>query len=161
MVSSDVSIPCVIGRTIYFPLSFIDSLSQAEFEAIISHELHRVIGYDGLTRTLLSLISTIFWWIPTTWRNRHQVEYHQESACDDAGSTWQITKHDLASAILKSSQWNCHNSPLLVQFAQNNTLKKRLFKIVEEPPTKRFQTTSLGPLTLFPFILMSGKFWIF
>jgi beta-lactamase regulating signal transducer with metallopeptidase domain len=96
---ADVASPCAtVGGHILLPARLVQRLSQAEFEAVIAHELEHLRWHDPLFKQLTVLIRAAFWWVPTGWWMR-KLYQDQERACDGCISRYEIAPTALASAI--------------------------------------------------------------
>lgn len=82
LISKETQVPFAgFGNRIVIPAHLLKILSQAEYEAIISHELEHIIWKDGITRAFCQIIASIFWWIPIkNWLLG--LVHEQELACD-------------------------------------------------------------------------------
>lgn len=167
--SPNITIPCAFGifhARICFPTQLIDRLSQDEFEAIIVHELEHLRWFDGLIRLVCQGICTIFWWIPSRWSFRY-MEDSQERACDTRISQFNITRLDLASAIIKTAKMAKRSTSLMISayFVQNGSILKRIKPLLEVSTSNvkysKFswlQLILVGMIVVFIFL---GRFWIF
>jgi len=86
-------------KTIIFPETIVNSLSQEAFEAIVAHEYEHLRWKDPLVKVSCSLIGAIFWWVPTYWW-RKKIEWDQEAASDSYVRKFGIKAPDLAQGIL-------------------------------------------------------------
>lgn len=100
--SDQIQVPFAgFGNRIIFPNHLAETLSQEEYEAIISHELEHLKWRDGLVRLFSQLVASLFWWIPmSNWL--HGLEHDQELACDHAIKRYQFDGIDLAQALQKT-----------------------------------------------------------
>jgi beta-lactamase regulating signal transducer with metallopeptidase domain len=168
IISSTVSAPCSFGlicKRICFPNNFVETLSEGEFEAIIAHELNHLRWHDALIQWLCRCISCLFWWIPTQWYTR-RIECAQEMACDSILNQFNISKLDLASAIVKvlKLNQNTRDIPLLSTcFAKDSYISTRLKFLVAESNEKNklMGWLQIGVVVLIAVSLLFGTFWIF
>lgn len=100
LISEDIYIPCVSGKSIIFPLQISQAFTQEELEAVVAHELEHLKWYDPLVKFSCQLISCVFWWIPTQWWLK-KLENAQEHACDTSVYKYHFDQHVLATAIYK------------------------------------------------------------
>ncbi len=109
IVSSPFSTsPFVCGlfsTEIYIPEALCKTLSKKEYEAVLAHEIEHIRYKDNLIRLVLTLISSIFWWIPTKWLRSH-IEEGQEIGCDFRCKDYGVDPIALATAIYKSAKFS-------------------------------------------------------
>jgi beta-lactamase regulating signal transducer with metallopeptidase domain len=165
LASSTIHSPCIARKTLLFPSNLIDDLSQHEFEAIIAHEMAHLRWKDCILRLMCWLISAIFWWIPTQWW-RKSMKNLQEKASDLAIHQFEISKFDLAAAVLKVARNT--QPPFLkpaISFVERKTfLINRMQMILQHEPTSRalgWRTIQYGLLGICLCSILFGKMWIF
>lgn len=103
VLSSEQNGPYVTGLIscqIHMPTAFIETLSRREYEAVIAHEVEHVLHKDNLTKFILNMIASAFWWVPTRWLQK-RIEEGREIGCDLKCYDYGINPLDLASAIYK------------------------------------------------------------
>jgi len=119
--------PFVLGLfsyILFIPQSLLKSLSQKEYEAALAHEIEHVRYKDSLVRLILTIITSIFWWVPTGWLI-NRIEEGQEIGCDIHSAKYGVEPIDLASAICKSAKESSFATfPLFV----SHLLKKSLLR---------------------------------
>jgi beta-lactamase regulating signal transducer with metallopeptidase domain len=163
-ISTKVDVPCAVGRSIIFPQNLIQTLSQAEFEAICVHELDHLRWKDSLLRAAQATLSTLFWWIPTKrWQSR--LELAQELACDATITQFNLLPIDLASALAKAARGAKTGSPCLpvMYFIERGRLLGRI-KALVKPPSKRSLGIRIAQcIAIFSLltVIFFGQFWIF
>lgn len=149
---------------IFIPMHLVKYLSQNEYEAILVHELEHVRHKDELTKILLDLIQTIFWWIPTKWINKY-IEEGNEIGCDLKCRKYNLDPCDMASAIYQSAQYTktALSSPFACQLTK--PFLSRRIDILLTFTTDRFKIINyISTLLAFSIalsIIFLGKFWIF
>lgn len=104
IVSKEIDVPlAAYSNMIFIPKVIKDEFTTSEFEAILAHELEHIVWKDPMVRFLSRLISSIFWWVPSSsWRTK--LEFEQEVACDQSIVRYGFKEASLASAILKVSR---------------------------------------------------------
>lgn len=99
IITKHVTVPCAFARHyILFPQSLLSTLSSAEFEAVVAHEIEHLRHFDPYIKMGALLISRLFWWVPMQWWLK-KVEREQEFACDWGTGRYRIEKLALASAL--------------------------------------------------------------
>lgn len=168
LLTDATTIPCACGfwnKCIVFPTALVEELTQVEFEAIIAHELNHLQWQDGMCRVVWQFASALFWWVPKKWL-LDRVEFAQEQACDVAVNAFQISRLDLASALVKSAK-QVHNSLTdclsVTCFVGRQTLSVRFRALLTEPalPNKTLRWLQIGLAGVASIMFLFGKFWIF
>lgn len=101
-VSNAIKVPMAAAfpNVIIIPQKTLTLLTQAEFEAVIAHELEHIKTKDPLTRFVTHLIRTLFWWVATgSWVKK--IEQEQEMACDQKVLSYGLDAESIASALVK------------------------------------------------------------
>jgi beta-lactamase regulating signal transducer with metallopeptidase domain len=102
LVSNKVVVPIAFGiKTILFPQALIQQFSQAEFEAVLAHELEHLHWKDPLIKTCCIIVKAVFWWVPMRWWLK-RIDGDQEIACDASINRYGYAGEELASAVLKT-----------------------------------------------------------
>lgn len=165
--SSFCTSPFVAGLfspQIYIPETLYKNLSKSEYEAILAHEIGHIRYKDNLSRFILSLICSAFWWIPTNWL-RKRIEDGQEIGCDTQCKNYGTHAIDLASAIHKSAKFCLDTSnEVFAHHLAKHIICKRV-ELLLQKPRKSFKKlrgflSFIAALIAF-FIIFLGRFWIF
>lgn len=85
-LSSDVPMPMTIGTlrpSIVLPVDLAQTLSDAEFDSIMAHELAHIKRYDYLTNLLQRLVQAVLFFHPAVWLIGRNMSVERELACDD------------------------------------------------------------------------------
>lgn len=124
---------------IVFPSSFLEILSDEEFEAILSHELAHVRSFDLIWRFLLRILSIVFPWIPSG-KLEKLIYQEQELSCDQYHHRFDIPTIVLAEAIykwVKESRPNRTCTQRICFFSHKNTSQRIRFLLRTAPSKKR------------------------
>ncbi len=84
--STLVEVPAVIGwlkPMILLPVSVATSMSPAELEAILAHELAHIRRHDYLANLGQMFVETVFFYHPAVWWMSHAMRTEREDCCDD------------------------------------------------------------------------------
>lgn len=148
-----------INPTIIFPKKLLKGLDQNQFEAVLAHELEHANKKDPLTRSLLSIIRTIFWWIPIN-KIIKSIKENQELACDNYASSFQKPT-SLASALLRVAKENTtyhhYGIPLI-----ESPVKKRIENILKQPTQPKWKLIrkfALIAALFYALLILLGKLW--
>ncbi len=85
-ISNEALIPFTIGfikPIILFPVAMINSLSQAEVEAILLHELAHIKRNDYLFNIIQRIMEMILFFNPAIWLIGKEIRREREFCCDD------------------------------------------------------------------------------
>jgi beta-lactamase regulating signal transducer with metallopeptidase domain len=155
----------LLSSTIFFPQGLSRLLSQKEYEAALAHEVEHIRHKDNLVRLTLTIICSMFWWIPTHWL-RNRIEEGLEIGCDHDCKKYHVDPVDLAAAICKSARHNVQNvSPLLTyHLAKGHQLHRRIDILLAQTSTRfkktRFVLAAVAACVAI-FGIFLGRYWIF
>jgi len=154
----------ILSSKIYFPLDLLKTLTRKEYEAILAHEIGHIRYKDNLMNFFLSIIESIFWWVPTRWLRR-KIKEAQEIGCDFNCIKYKINPTDLAAAIYKSAKKPINSSDYLFanHLATNTTVKR--IKLLLNPQDISFKLLRLILSMFIGYIvyltILFGRFWTF
>jgi len=154
----------ILSSNIHIPFDLLKNLTQEEYEAILAHEIEHIRYRDNLLNITLSIIESIFWWIPTRWL-RKRIKEGQEIGCDRNCKRYKINSIDLASAIYKAAKVSLKTpNYFFANYLSTNTIRKRI-NLLLKPNDVSFR---LLRVTFFIFIgyvicstILFGRFWTF
>lgn len=151
----------LISPKIFMPPSFVKKLTEKELQAVLAHENEHVRYRDTLTRIALTLIGSLFWWVPTQFLQK-RIEEAVEIASDCAVRRRGIDPLDLASAMCKLARSE-PSLPFAYHFAKP-PLQKRVQALLQPIPkrSKRVQRLLFAAALWIAFsAIFLGKFWLF
>ncbi|HEV3036583.1 MAG TPA: M56 family metallopeptidase [Candidatus Angelobacter sp.] len=134
LFSSDAALePGIVGivrPVLLLPAGMSDHLTDAQLEAIMTHELCHVGRRDNMIAALHMVVEAMFWFHPLVWWVGSRLVDERERACDEevlrTGSDPQV----YAQGILKVCEF-CLDSPLVcVAGVTGSNLKKRIEEIM-------------------------------
>lgn len=168
LTSKAVNVPCAFGffrKYILLPQELLLELTDAEFEAVIAHELDHLSWHDCYFRILGRFICTLFWWIPAKW-SLSQVEKLQEQACDNIIYRFNISRLDLASAICKAVKYAKYFPKDIARsyFVEESSFSRRLKDVLQESRGSYslvLQWIQYSIIVIVMSSILFGKFWIF
>ncbi|MEM9928331.1 MAG: M56 family metallopeptidase [Bacteroidota bacterium] len=139
-ISQRVNAVLVVGvlrPVILFPVGLLNSLTPAEVEAILRHELMHLLRRDPLWNVLQELVKTIFFYHPAVYWLSLRINREREYACDDAVSA-DYNKKIYARALLRAAKYSLHPSPPLTMAATNPThFTQRIQRLFATPSPTR------------------------
>ncbi len=163
-VSAEVTSPCIAGKTILFPASLTDALSQEEIAAVITHEMAHYHWKDCAFRLVCSFIVSIFWWIPSRWWQT-RMEEMQEQASDAMIYRFGISPLALAEAVLKTAQKAKEMPSILVSpfVGRRSWLQKRMHRILCGPTqlATKWKVIQYALAICGLLSILFGRLWIF
>ncbi len=83
--SSNISVPMSLGirsKRIYVPKLW-DSLTEAQQNALVRHELAHIQRWDGLAHILQIVAQAIYFFHPLVWLLNERINEYREMACDE------------------------------------------------------------------------------
>jgi uncharacterized protein (TIGR03067 family) len=84
--STLTQVPVLVGYikpVILLPVSLVTSISTAQLETILMHELSHVRRHDFLVNLLQTLVETLFFYHPAIWWLSRRIRIEREHCCDD------------------------------------------------------------------------------
>lgn len=160
--SPHVSEPLTLGfwkPVILFPAGMLLSLSPAQVEALLLHELAHIRRYDYLINLFQLAFETCFFYHPMFWLISRDARVQREFCCDD------VVLYHTSDPILYAKTLTDLQISFLhptTQFTMNATGKsrftERILRIAGLSP-KREGRPSLLIITLLPAIIAFGSIW--
>jgi bla regulator protein blaR1 len=133
VVSESTVEPGIVGifrPIMLLPSGIADRLSDAQMEAIITHELCHVRRRDNLTSAVHMLVEAFFWFHPLVWWIGARMVDERERACDEEvllrGSDPQV----YAEGILKVCEFYLESPLVCAAGVTGSNLKKRIEAIM-------------------------------
>ncbi len=96
--------PAVVGvlrPVVFLPEGATDSLTDAEVEGVLSHELAHVLRFDNLTAVLQTIACAFFWFHPLVWFAHRRLLTERELACDEQVLEVEVAASTYVSGVLK------------------------------------------------------------
>jgi hypothetical protein len=176
---SRISGPVVVGilkPMILLPPSLVSSMSPAQLEAVLSHELAHLRRFDLIINLLQRLIEALLFFHPAVWYVSHRVSVERENSCDDLVMEHGCDRLTYADALLRMAEICTDSSrqrglesaaALAATGSQPSEFKSRVLRVVGEtngPPLRltRWGLALLAAMlisfTALPWILGSHKF---
>jgi hypothetical protein len=117
------------------PEGIVARLSQAELQAVTTHELCHYRRRDNLTAALHMLVVSLFWFYPLVWWLGARLLEERENACDERVLESGNDPQTYAESILKVCRFYLH-SPLACAVSGSD-LNKRMEKIMANKSASR------------------------
>jgi beta-lactamase regulating signal transducer with metallopeptidase domain len=120
----------IVHPVVILPQGLLASLSRAERDGILAHELSHLRRRDNLTAALHMAVEAIFWFWPPVWLIGARLIAERERACDESVVAAGHDPQTYAEGILKVCRF-CIRSPLACAAgASGADLKQRVRQIM-------------------------------
>ena len=163
--SGQCTTPLVIGcwrPIILLPTAIRESLSSAELETVLVHELMHIARRDSWWRLGQAVLGALYFFHPIVWLARYKLNQLCEDACDEQTVlALSGERRNYAQAIVKAATIIGYQPPYLAMnmIGDGQPVKRRLRRILDPSltwtPGGAWQRTSLG-LLLALVLLPSG-----
>jgi bla regulator protein blaR1 len=125
--------PGVVGflwPTVLLPGGILETLTRAQMEAILVHELSHARRRDNLTAAIHMIVEALFWFYPLVWWIGARLVEERERACDESVLILGSEPREYADAILNVCK-HCVKSPVVcVSGIIGSDLKSRIVHIM-------------------------------
>ena len=130
----------IFRPVLYLPAEIASSLSAAELDAILAHELCHARCRDNLTAAMHMIVEAAFWFHPLVWWLGARLIAERERACDEEVLRRGIEPQVYAEGILQVCTV-CLKSPLAcVAGVTGSSLKKRIEEIMTHRAVTRLSS---------------------
>jgi len=157
--------PFVVGAfrsVVYLPLSAVTSLSPAQLDAVLSHELEHIRRADYLWNLVQNLIETLFFYHPAVWWIGARLREQRELCCDDAAIRTCDDPITYATALLNLEEQRrgmpANLAPTNLAMALNgqgrHELLSRISRILGEAQDSRLKVRPVA-FVLLPVMLLT------
>jgi beta-lactamase regulating signal transducer with metallopeptidase domain len=150
--SSLVSVPTAVGwlrPAILLPASAFTGLTPQQLEAVLAHELAHVRRHDYLVNVLQTGVETLLFYHPAVWWVSRQIRAEREHVCDDMAVRVTGDAMTYARALTRIERLRT-TAPRLAMAADGGSLRSRVSRLVEGPPSPRH----LSPLLVGLFLIV-------
>ena len=123
--------PMVIGffrPAILFPIGLINSLTVAQVESIIAHEMAHIKRYDYLVNLLLSMVEILLFFNPMVWWISRRIRTEREFSCDDAAIQYTGDVVAFVKSLAQLEEWRL-NPPSSLSMAFGGQKKGVLSRV--------------------------------
>jgi bla regulator protein blaR1 len=121
--------PGVVGvfrPILLLPEGIAETLTPAQFDAVLAHELCHVRRRDNLTSAMHMLIEAVFWFHPLVWWIGARLVEERERACDEEVLRLGGDPREYADAILNVCKLYVESPLICVAGVTGADLKKRI-----------------------------------
>jgi len=120
----------IFRPVLLLPEGIATRLTQAQLQAVLTHELCHVRRRDNLAAALHMLVEALFWFHPLVWWLGARIVHEREHACDEevlqSGSQAQV----YAESILKVCEFYLESPLTCISGVTGSDLKKRMDRII-------------------------------
>jgi bla regulator protein blaR1 len=150
--------PGVLGifhPVLVLPAGISDRLSDAQSEAILTHELCQVLRRDNLFAAEHMLVEALFWFYPPVWWLGGRLVDERECACDEEVLRLGSAPQTYAESILKICKFYLESPIFCTAGVTGSNLKKRIEVIMHHQTpvnlsvSRKLLLTSAGFLAVF------------
>ncbi len=136
-----VETPTVIGwlrPVILLPLNLVTSLSPAELDAILAHELAHIRRHDYIVNLLQAFTETVLFYHPAVWMISRRIRVEREYCCDDAAIAACGSKTEYVRALAAIEHGRAAPVPAMSFLGRNaNMTLNRIRRILGRSPSTR------------------------
>jgi bla regulator protein blaR1 len=146
--------------TIIFPKALSKSLSQAELDALVLHELAHAKRWDNLSGAFVHALVCLFWFHPLLWWMERRLIADREIACDELVVGSGIPPEVYAAGILRVCELRFSGAVAGVSGVASSHLQERMEKIMSYTlcspvpgVPKLFMAVLIATVTVFPLTI--------
>jgi len=150
--SDSVEGPALAGflkPAVMIPMDLSNSLSSAELESVILHELAHAKRRDNWTAAFAHAVTCMFWFYPLLWWIEKRLRRERELACDEMVVRYGSSPEDYVAGILKVCRFRLSEGVAGISGVCGSNLKNRMEAIMSyssEKPLLRAPRGFLGSL---------------
>jgi GWxTD domain-containing protein len=126
----------IVRPALLLPVDIARTLSDAQLNAVIAHEVIHVRRRDNLAAAVHTAVQALFWFHPLVWWLGNRLVDERERACDEAVLQSGHAPEDYAEGILKVCRSNVMTPACLAGVSGSN-LRKRIEVIMENQRIRR------------------------
>jgi beta-lactamase regulating signal transducer with metallopeptidase domain len=132
--------PALIGiwhPTITVPAGLSQALAEAEFEAVLLHELAHARRFDNLSAVFVHVLVCLFWFHPLLWLVERRLLVERERACDELVVACGMQPQVYAAGILKVCKFHLLGQAAGISAMTGADLWRRLELILDDRVSTR------------------------
>ena len=150
-----------IKPVILLPATLVFSISPAQLEAIIAHELAHIKRNDYLVHLVQSCLEVLFFFHPCFWWINQVVNEERENATDDLALAAGICSQDLAHGLAEVANYSHSPAPDMVLAASGSKHKtlQRIKRILGKQ-TPSPQLSPLIPITMILSLIIASALMV-
>jgi len=125
--------PGVVGffrPVVLLPKAILETLTHAQVEAVLAHELSHARRRDNLTAAIHMIVEALFWFYPVVWWIGARLVEERERACDESVLMLGSEPREYADAILNICKHYVKSPVVCVSGIIGADLKRRIVHIM-------------------------------
>lgn len=134
--SAAVATPTVIGwmrPVVLLPVAALATLTPAQVEAILAHELAHIRRHDFLVNVLQTIAETLLFYHPAVWWLSRRIRTEREHCCDDIAVSVCGDPYGYAAALTEIAALHATRTPLALA-ATGGSLSARVRRLLGVQP---------------------------
>jgi len=142
--SALVDVPTVVGwlrPAILLPVAALASLSPAQIEAILAHELAHIRRHDYALNVLQTFAETLLFYHPAIWWLSKRIRIEREHCCDEIAVAMCGDPVSYARALAELETWRTTSASMALA-ATGGSLLDRVRRILRVPVTDEPRSAS-------------------
>lgn len=162
VASVKVQVPLVVGHlkpVILLPFGMLTSLSPAQLEAILLHELAHVRRHDFLINLMLSILEILLFYHPVFWLLSNRILEERELCCDDIAVANCGNPRLYARTLLLMEEQRQQLTLAMSYQGKKQHLMDRIRRICLQTPTPSPSTSTKAGLALLLLLGMAAVSW--
>ncbi|MBX2873626.1 MAG: M48 family metalloprotease [Saprospiraceae bacterium] len=162
VASMKVQVPLVVGHlkpVILLPLGMLTSLSPAQLEAILLHELAHVRRHDFLINLMLSILEILLFYHPVFWLLSNRILEERELCCDDIAVASCGNPRLYARTLLLMEEQRQQLTLAMSYQGKKQHLMDRIKRICLQTPSPSTSTSTKAGLALLLLLGMAAVSW--
>jgi len=139
LMSARAITPMVVGHlkpVLLLPVGIMTTLTPAQLEAVLAHELGHLIRRDYLVNLIHTALETLFFFHPAMWWISARAREEREHCCDDYVRAIANGPLNLAKAILHLQEVHMNPSRFAMAAVGSQNTMHRIRRLLE-PPSPR------------------------
>ncbi len=156
--SALVDVPTVVGwlrPAILLPIAALASLSPAQVEAILAHELAHIRRHDYAVNVLQTIAETLLFYHPAVWWLSNRIRAEREHCCDDIAVALCGDAVGYAQALAELESWRTTPATIALA-ATGGSLLGRVRRILQVPITDEPRSPSWAVTLALTMIFTAG-----
>jgi beta-lactamase regulating signal transducer with metallopeptidase domain len=127
----------ILRPIVIVPAGLSQKLTNAEFEAVLLHELAHAVRFDNLAAVFVHSLVCVFWFHPLLWMVERRLNLEREHVCDEVVLACGTPSQTYAASILKVCKIHLFDAVSGVSAATGSCIKLRLDHILEDRHSTR------------------------
>ncbi len=156
--SALVDVPTVVGwlrPAIILPIAALASLTPAQVEAILAHELAHIRRHDYAVNLLQTIAETLLFYHPAVWWISNRIRVEREHCCDDIAMAVCGDRLGYAQALAELETWRTSSTTMALA-ATDGSLLERVRRILHVPISDESRSPSWVVTLVLTMVFTAG-----